>query len=107
MILGVSWFLASFGVFIRDIGHLVGVLVTILLFVSGVIFPPTAVPKGFEFLIKLNPLVGILEESRGGLMWGLFPNWEWLFVTIIGSIILMMLGYAWFRRIKEGPYVLS
>ncbi|MGO8880153.1 MAG: ABC transporter permease [Desulfomonilaceae bacterium] len=101
MILGVSWFLASLGVFIRDIGQPVGVLVTILLFVSGVFFPPTAVPKGFEFLIKLNPLAGILEESRGALMWGLFPDWEWLFVTIIGSIILMMLGYAWFMRTKK------
>ncbi len=101
MILGVSWFLASLGVFIRDIGQPVGVLVTILLFVSGVFFPPTAVPKGFEFLIKLNPLAGILEESRGSLMWGLFPDWEWLFVAIIGSIIVMMLGYAWFMRTKK------
>lgn len=101
MILGVSWFLASLGVFIRDIGQPVGVLVTILLFVSGVFFPPTAVPKGFEFLIKLNPLAGILEESRGALMWGLFPDWEWLLVTIIGSIIFMMLGYAWFMRTKK------
>ena len=101
MILGVSWFLASLGVFIRDIGQPVGVLVTILLFVSGVFFPPTAVPKGFEFLIKLNPLAGILEESRGALMWGLFPDWEWLFVAIVGSIIVMMLGYAWFMRTKK------
>ena len=101
MILGVSWFLASLGVFIRDIGQPVGVVVTILMFISGVFFPPTAVPKGFEFLIKLNPLAGILEESRGALMWGLSPDWEWLFVTIIGSIILMMLGYAWFMRTKK------
>jgi len=101
MILGVSWFLASLGVFIRDIGQPIGVLVTILLFVSGVFFAPTAVPKGFEFLIKLNPLAGILEESRGALMWGLFPDWKWLLVAIAGSIIVMMLGYAWFMRTKK------
>ncbi|MHB8204728.1 MAG: ABC transporter permease [Desulfomonilaceae bacterium] len=99
--LGITWFLSSLGVFIRDIGQAVGVLVTMLLFVSGVFFPPTAVPKEFDFLVQLNPLVSILEESRRTLMWGLFPNWEWLASACIGSIIIMLLGYAWFMRTKK------
>ena len=101
LILGCTWFLSSLGVFVRDIGQAVGVLVTILLFVSGVFFPPTAIPKDFVFIMKPNPLINILEDSRRTLMWGSFPDWEWLFVAIIGSIIVMMLGYAWFMRTKK------
>lgn len=101
LVLGVTWFLASLGVFIRDIGQPVGVLVTILLFVSGVFFPPSAVPRSFGFLIKLNPLAGMLEESRATLMWGLFPHWEWLLSACVGAIAVMMLGYAWFMRTKK------
>lgn len=101
LILGCTWFLSSLGVFVRDIGQAVGVLVTILLFVSGVFFPPTAIPKDFAFLMKPNPLINILEDSRRTLMWGSFPDWEWLFIAIIGSIIVMMLGYAWFMRTKK------
>lgn len=99
--LGITWFLSSLGVFIRDIGQAVGVLVTMLLFVSGVFFSPTAIPKEFEFVVNLNPLISILEESRRTLMWGLYPNWEWLLSACIGSIVIMMLGYAWFMRTKK------
>ena len=101
MTTGITWFLASLGVFVRDIGQAVGVIVTMLLFVSGVFFPPTAVPKEFEFVVNLNPLVSILEESRRTLMWGLYPNWEWLLSACVGSIVIMLLGYAWFMRTKK------
>jgi lipopolysaccharide transport system permease protein len=44
--LGVGWFLASLGVYLRDIGHIVTVLVQILMFVTPIFYPISSVPDG-------------------------------------------------------------
>ena len=99
--LGLAWFLASLGVFIRDIGQPVGVIVTMLFFLCGVFFPISALPEKYQFLMKFNPLTMVLEESRRTLMWGELPDWTWLIVATIVSVVVMQLGYMWFMRTKR------
>ncbi len=99
--IGLAWFLASIGVFIRDIGQPVGVMVTILFFMSGVFFPLSALPENYRFLMKFNPLTMVLEESRRTLMWGELPDWTWLVIATVLSCVVMQLGYTWFMRTKR------
>lgn len=99
--LGLGWFFAALGVFLRDIGHPVSVGVQVLLFGSGVFFPPSAVPERFQFLVKLNPLAILLEDSRRTVMWGQFPEWHWWILVTLFSILGMQLGYAWFMKSKR------
>ena len=99
--LGLAWFLASLGVFIRDIGQPVGVIVTMLFFLCGVFFPMSSLPEEYQFLMKFNPLTMVLEESRRTLMWGELPDWTWLIVATIVSVVVMQLGYMWFMRTKR------
>jgi lipopolysaccharide transport system permease protein len=49
-ILGLSWILASLGVFIRDVPQTIGILVTILMFLSPVFYPLSALPAVFQKL---------------------------------------------------------
>ena len=99
--LGLAWFLASLGVFIRDIGQPVGVIVTMLFFLCGVFFPLSALPEQYQFLMRFNPLTMVLEESRKTLMWGQFPDWLWLVIASVVSFVIMQMGYAWFMRTKR------
>ena len=62
--LGISWFLAALGVYVRDIGQITGVLTTVLMFVSAVFYPISALPQAYQSWLKLNPLVLIINESR-------------------------------------------
>ena len=98
---GLAWFLASLGVFIRDIGQPVGVIVTMLFFLCGVFFPLSALPEKYQFLMRFNPLTMVLEESRKTLMWGQFPDWTWLVIASLVSFVTMQMGYAWFMRSKR------
>ncbi|WP_164657555.1 ABC transporter permease, partial [Pseudomonas viridiflava] len=43
--LGISWFLASLSVYLRDVGHVITVLTTVLLFLSPVLYPIAALPE--------------------------------------------------------------
>jgi lipopolysaccharide transport system permease protein len=100
--LGVAWVLASLGVFMRDLGQIVGLLTTVLLFLSPVFFPITAVPKFIRPWMQLNPLTFVIEQSRAVLIFGEIPAWQdWLaYTTAAGAIACA--GYAWFQKTRKG-----
>lgn len=102
MTLGVSWFLASAGVFLRDIRQVVGVGVTVLMFVSPIFYPTAAVPERFRPLIHLNPLTPILEQSKDLLFWGRLPSpLEWG-VALLAGWACAWLGHLWFMKTRRG-----
>lgn len=100
--LGVAWVLASLGVFMRDVGQIVGLLTTILLFLSPVFFPITAVPELFRPWMQLNPLTFVIEQSRAVLIFGEIPAWRgWLGYTAV-AYVFAWAGYAWFQKTRKG-----
>jgi len=99
--LGLAWLLSSLGVFIRDIAHPVGVLVQVTLFMSAIFYPLDALPASYVQLIKLNPLVTMIENLRRTLIWGLQPDWKWWAITMVGSLAVMLFGYYWFVRSRK------
>jgi lipopolysaccharide transport system permease protein len=99
--LGASMFLASLGVFIRDIGNLVGVVTTMLMFLSPVFFPESRLPESLQGVLWLNPLAPMIENVRACTVDGLPPNWaEWAQSSLIG-LVVMLAGYTWFHKSKN------
>jgi lipopolysaccharide transport system permease protein len=100
--LGLSWFLAATGVFLRDIRQFIGILITMLMFLSPLFFPVSAIPPSLQPFLRLNPLTTLLEEWRGLLFWGQMPNWgEWGLLTLL-SALCAWLGYVWFMNTRRG-----
>lgn len=100
--LGVSWALASLGVYIRDIGQMTGVLTTILLFMSPIFYPASRLPEPYQTMIYLNPLTFVIEQARDVLMWGNSPSWSGLVVAYIVSTLVAWTGFAWFQKTRKG-----
>ncbi len=99
--LGVIWFLASVGVFLRDVRQLVGAATTALMFLSPIFYPITAVPESYRWLLYANPLTITLEASKDVLFWGRCPDpWLWLVDLGLGWVIAW-LGYAWFMKTRK------
>lgn len=102
MTLGVAWVLASIGVFMRDVGQIVGVMTTVLMFLSPVFFPVSAVPESLQPWMLLNPLTFIIEQTRAVLIWGRLPDW-WGWLAYMGAaIVVAWLGYVWFQKTRKG-----
>jgi lipopolysaccharide transport system permease protein len=99
--LGVSWLLASLGVFIRDIRNFVDVLVRFLFFLTPIFYPLSAVPTTLRPLFGLNPLAAIVENFRRVVIWGQLPDWPWLGIVTLFSGVMMLGGYMWFMKIKR------
>jgi lipopolysaccharide transport system permease protein len=98
---GLAWFISSLGVFIRDIAHPVGILVQVLLFMSGVFFAVNLLPATYQKVLLLNPLVTILDNVRRTALWGEPIHWRSWTIATVGSLIVFQLGYAWFMRTKK------
>jgi lipopolysaccharide transport system permease protein len=102
MILGISWFFASLGVFLRDIGHIIGVFTQALMFLSPIFYPVTVIPQNVRWIYYINPISFVVEDMRRIIIWGLLPNWEWLIFGTLISGLVALLGYVWFQRTRGG-----
>lgn len=102
MTVGVSWFLAGLGVFVKDIGQVIGIVSTALLFMSPAFFPIEQVPKRLQFLVQLNPLTLPINQARQVLIWGTMPDWSALGAWFAFGLLVSWLGFWWFQRARVG-----
>jgi lipopolysaccharide transport system permease protein len=100
--LGVTWFLASLGVFIRDIDSIVPVAVTVLMYASAIFYPINKVPPSFRPFLQFNPIAVIIDQARNVALWGIPLDWVQYTATLVASAVLMVGGYAFFMRTKRG-----
>ena len=100
--LGLAWMLASLGVYLRDVGQTIGIITTVLMFLSPVFYPITAVPEEFRSLIMANPLTFIIEQAREVLIFGHVPDWTGLCIYTLAATAVAWVGYAWFQKTRKG-----
>tara|TARA_R100000306_G_C4382563_1_gene146887 strand:+ start:48325 stop:48993 length:669 start_codon:yes stop_codon:yes gene_type:complete len=100
--LGVSWFLASIGVYIRDVSHIIAMITTALLFLSPIFFPLSALPEPMQSWLVLNPLTLAVEDTRAVLIWGNLPSLPRLMLDTAASAFVAMAGLYWFQKTRKG-----
>ena len=98
--IGISWFLASLSVFIRDIPAVVGPISMVLMFVSGCFFPLSVMSPRIRWLAELNPLAVIIDQARGALMYGYSPDPLKLAYVLVFAVVFAIAGYAFFMKAK-------
>lgn len=97
---GLSWFFAAWGVFIKDMSQIVPLFVQMLLFLSPVFYPLSAVPAALQPLYRFNP-IGISIEATRSVITGHPIFWgAWSATFGIGMLTALM-GFAFFRHSRE------
>lgn len=99
--LGMCWLLAPVGVFLKDLGNIVGVGVQLLFFATPILYPLSAVPEPYRGLLALNPLHPVVDHLRRTIIYGQMPDWPALGVVTLVSAGVMLVGYAFFINIKR------
>ena len=100
--MGMTWFLSALGVYLRDVGQTVGLLTSVLMFLSPIFYPVSSLPEHYRFLLMLNPLSYMIEELRSVLLFGRLPDWTLLGLYVIGTGIVAWLGFAFFQKARKG-----
>jgi len=99
--LGCGYFLASLGVFVRDAGATIGILTTMLFFLTPIFYPISAVPERFRLILRVNPISIFVEDARRVVLWGMMPDWPWFFCGMVLSAAVLILGFVWFMKSKK------
>ena len=102
LILGLSWMLASIGVYVRDIGQFIGLILTMLLFMSPIFYPASALPESVRDYLFLNPLTFVIEQARAVTLYGQLPDWSGLVVYYMLASIVAWAGLMWFMKTRKG-----
>lgn len=100
--MGLAWFLAALGAYLRDISQITGIITTVLMFLSPMFYPITAIPESYRPLLYINPLTVIIEESREVLIWGNLPSFTQLGSYYLVSLLIAWLGFWWFQKTRKG-----
>ena len=99
---GLCWFLASVGVFVRDLGQAVSLLLMGWMFATPIMYPETMIPARFGWVLKINPLALIVSAYRGIFIEGHVSHWKWLAAWGVFAIVFAFVGHAWFLKTKKG-----
>ncbi|WP_051261565.1 ABC transporter permease [Desulfovibrio inopinatus] len=99
--LGLMWFLAAAGVYLRDIQHLTTVLVQLYFFGTPILYPITLAPERMRFYLGLNPMHIIVDHFRRFLIFGQTPDWIALGGVTCFGFLIFMIGYVVFMKSKR------
>jgi len=99
---GVSFLVSSLGVYLRDVQQLVGIVTQMLFFMTPIFYPVSLVPEGLRWILYINPLSTIVEQTRQLFLYGQIPSMKLCLGMFIVSLVVFQLGLAWFVKTKKG-----
>jgi lipopolysaccharide transport system permease protein len=99
--LATCWILSAAGVFMRDLGQLVRIGLNMLIFLSPVFFPISAMPEKWRPIIAINPLAAIIEQTRNVLVQGREPSFAYIILATIATLLCCELAFRAFSKAKR------
>lgn len=99
--LGIAWFLASLGVFIRDLRNPVNNILHMLFFLSAIFYRAEQVPERYRVLININPLAQSIAAAREVMFGEGWPDWTVWSITTVAGLVLCVLGHAFFMKSRS------
>jgi lipopolysaccharide transport system permease protein len=98
---GFAWFLAALGVFVRDLGQVIGFLLTLWFFLTPICYPEASLPAMAAPLLSRNPIYVLVRGYRAVFLEGRAPAFGPLWKLWIVSAAAFVLGHAWFYKLRK------
>jgi ABC-type polysaccharide/polyol phosphate export permease len=99
--LGIGYIGAVIGAFVRDLQEAISALMRLWFFMTPIIYPLDKVPEQYRFLLELNPMTLLVYNYRRVVLEGNLPDWgDMLQFSIIG-VVLAIIGFFIFRKMKK------
>jgi lipopolysaccharide transport system permease protein len=99
---GLCWFLAGLGVFLRDTGQFLAFFLTLLFFCTPICYPETTgLPGSLKSFFKVNPIYVMVRAYRAVLLEGTAPDWQSLAWLSAVGLAAFIFGFAWFYKSRK------
>jgi lipopolysaccharide transport system permease protein len=98
---GVSWFLAALGVFARDLGQIMGFVLTLWFFLTPICYPENKLPHAAAGVLSRNPIYVLVHGYRAILLDNHAPDFGPLWKLWLLGVVVFILGHAWFYKLRK------
>ena len=99
--LGITMFIAAIGVLVRDVQHLMGVVLVLWFYLTPVFYALDQVPAESAHWFLLNPMSAIVSAHREVTLYGRFPNWVQLGYWTLGGLAILAVSLTIFRALED------
>ncbi|HEY0008053.1 MAG TPA: ABC transporter permease [Tepidisphaeraceae bacterium] len=99
--LAVGLWLSALNVEYRDVRYVIPFLTQFWMFLSPIAYPSSIVPEQWRWLYGLNPMAGVVEGFRWALLGNVNPPGAMIWVSAVMTILLLIGGAYYFRRMEE------
>ena len=100
--LGISFFVSSLSVYLRDTQHLVSVVIQVLFFLTPIFYSLEGIEPCAATILSMSPLAYVVETIRAVFIYGQMPNWHQFGMVTAACFVVMQLGFVWFEKTKKG-----
>ncbi|MBV8820385.1 MAG: ABC transporter permease, partial [Acidobacteriaceae bacterium] len=99
--LGVCWFLAGLGAFLRDLGQIMGFLLNLWFFLTPICYLDTTLSKTALRFLGKNPIYTLVRGYRAILLEHTAPEMGPMIKLWILATIVFLIGHAWFYKLRR------
>ncbi|HYP06236.1 MAG TPA: ABC transporter permease [Bryobacteraceae bacterium] len=99
--LGLTWFLSATGVYLRDIGQMIGFFLTLWFFLTPICYPEAKLPAGAAEILTKNPVYVLVRGYRAIFLEGHAPPLAALAKLWVVAAVVFLGGHAWFYKLRR------
>lgn len=102
LLVGIALWFAALGVYLRDIGPMMALVTSVLMFLSPIFYPVSTVPEQWQSVYLLNPLALFITQLRDTIFMHQWPNVLPLVSLGLAALLLIASGYWLFNKLRGG-----
>ena len=100
--LGIVFILSAVEIYFKDIEHIINFFISMMFYVTPILYTPDAVPENMRFILKYNPMSYIIESYHDIFYYKQSPDLFKIGIVFIISMIILVLGYNIFKKLQKG-----
>jgi ABC-type polysaccharide/polyol phosphate export permease len=99
--LGIGNILSSINVYFRDVENVIGVFLSMWMYLTPVLYPPEIVPESARLIFNLNPMTPLINSYRNIILYQVFPPWQSFAYSAVVSLVIYVLGLTIFKKLSK------
>ena len=101
LLIGIALIVSSITVFVRDLQHIIGVIIQLLFYATPIVNATYSIPDSFSWILKFNPMTYIIDGYRSMFYSHTMPNIKALLIVLTIGVGVCVLGYLIFNKLQK------
>lgn len=95
---GIAFFTSIWMVYVRDLAHIMELVLQLMFYASAVFFPIAMIPEKYQFIVKYNPIAIYIQAVREALINQNIMNLKFVLGSLVMAILLVLVGNLYFKK---------